>query len=52
MPDSGVNFISQRQLQSKRCILKIDLAGIEIGSDKVMAKLIENNLYILDTPNF
>lgn len=52
MPDFGVNLISQGQLQRKKCALKIVLAGIEIGPDHMMAKLIENNLYILDTPNF
>lgn len=52
MPDSGVNLISQRQVQREGCALKIVSAGIEIGPDQVMAELIENNLYILDTSNF
>lgn len=51
MPDSEVNFISQRHLQKKGYALKIVSSGIEIGPDYVMAKLIENILYILDTPN-
>ena len=52
MPDSGVNLISQGQLQEEGYTLKIVLAEIEIGPDHLLAKLIENNLYILDTISF
>ena len=52
MPESGVNLISQGQLQKKGCLFKIVAADIEIDQEKVIAKLIENNFYILDTPNF
>ncbi len=52
MPDSRVNLISQGLLQKERCAMRIVSAGMEIGPDQVMAKLIENNLYILDTPTF
>lgn len=51
MPKFGVNFISQKQLQKERYALKTVLAEIEIKIDRVMAKIIENNLYILNTPN-
>ncbi len=52
MPDSGVNLISQGQLQKEGYALKIVSAGIEIKPNHVLAKLIENNLYILDTISF
>ena len=52
MLDSGVNLIFQGQLQREGYELKIVLAGIKIGPDQVLAKLIDNNLHILDTPNF
>lgn len=52
MPHSEVNLITQGQLQKKRYALKIVSTRIKIGLDQDMAKLIENNLYILDTLNF
>lgn len=52
MPNSEVNFISQGQLQKEKCALKIVLAEIKIRPGQVMVKLIENNLSILDIPNF
>ena len=52
MPNSGVNLISQGQLQKEGYALKIVSAGIEIGPNRVLAKLIENNLYVLDTISF
>lgn len=52
MPESEVNFIFQRHLQRERCPFEIVAAGIEIDQEQMMAKFIENNLYIFDTPNF
>lgn len=52
MPDSGVNLIFQGQLQKKRYALKIILAKIEIGPNKVLAKLIENNFNIFNIISF
>ena len=52
MPDSGVNLISQGQLQKEGYALKIISAGIEIEPNYVLAKLIKKNLYILNTISF
>ncbi len=52
MPNFGVNLISQGQLQKEGYALKIVSAGIKIGPNRVLAKLIENNLYVLDTISF
>lgn len=52
MPNSRVNLISQRQLQKEKYVLKIVSAGIKIEPNKVLAKLIKNNLYVLNTISF
>ena len=48
MPDSGVNLISQEQLQKQGYILKIFSAKNKIGPNKKLAELIKNNLYALN----
>ncbi len=49
MPEVGVNLISQRQIHRERLHqLSIIDDGICIGSKGIFARLIENNLYIMD----
>lgn len=47
-PGSGVNLMSQGQLQREGCPLVIVSEGIEIGWQKILARLVNNNLYISD----
>ena len=46
MPDSGVNLISQGQLQKGPCPLDIISEGMEIGNEKILAWFVNKNLYI------
>ena len=48
MPGSGGNLISQGQLQREGCPLAIVSEEIEIGNEKILARLVNNNLYLLD----
>ena len=48
MPGSGVNLMSQGQLQREGCLLAIVSEWIEIGNEKILAQLVNNNLYLPD----
>ena len=49
MPEAGVNLISQEQIYRERFHqLSIIDDGICIGNKGMFARLIENNLYIMD----
>lgn len=52
IPNFRVNLISQQQLQKEGYILKILSSEIQINTNRILAKLIENNLYILNTTSF
>ncbi len=49
MPEAGVNLISQGQIHQERLHqLSIVDDGICVGNKGMFARLIENNLYIMD----
>ncbi len=45
MPGSEVNFMSQGHLQREGCLLAIVSGRIEIGNEKILARLVNNNFY-------
>ena len=51
MPGSGVNPISQNQLQRRGYPLIIISEGIEIGNEMILARLVNNNLYVPELAN-